>query len=70
MASSPPPRLGLRDLRKVREEMEHERYLMLRRQQKELGLYAPESRLRKEAYRYAVKACQDLLRSENEAIDV
>lgn len=68
-AKSSQPRLGLRDLRKVREDMEHERYMTLRREQHRLGLWAPESKLREEARKYANESCRLLLARHNEAIE-
>lgn len=49
--------------------MEHERYMTLRREQHRLGLWAPESKLREEARKYANESCRLLLARHNEAIE-
>lgn len=50
--------------------MEHEHYLMLREQGKRLGLYAPESKLRKAAREHANESCRLAIRQQNELIEV
>lgn len=59
-----------KDWRKVREEMEHERYIQLRRMGHELNQWAPEMKLREEARRYANECCRMAIAQQNEITEV
>jgi hypothetical protein len=58
--------LGEKNWRRAREDMEHEKYLELRRLNQKLASPLPESKLREEARKHANDSCRMAIRIRNE----